>query len=400
MSVSIPKLDRPITPRVLISYSHDSPEHAARAAELANRLRRDGIDCWIDQFDPHPSQGWPMWMEEQIGRAKFVLLVCTERYFKRFNGEEVPGVGRGVIWESILIRNELYQSGHQNDKFIPVCLEPGFDAFVPSRLRGDTRYMLDSFVLEKDRDYTKLHRRLTGQAAMVPEEVGPVVQLASLEPGAILADLQSIVDSSRLLLNSLASTDQERQPRYESAYALRYLGFDVIRPTIRDFVARNEHWFFHGIPSSLKQRVLDDFQVQHSALRGAFRVPFAVLVSSGGGQSGCLRPEGDHPLIAVDGTKGLKAFLEDPLLYSRDSRLARYAVLRHVLFDEAVDLSKRHGREITELVGDFAAGKDIPCTGVFWGLERPPLASAAAIIGSNSVVELLKNAGFAGIEIY
>jgi SEFIR domain len=37
-------------PKVLISYSHDSPEHAQHVLELANRLRADGIDCTIDQY--------------------------------------------------------------------------------------------------------------------------------------------------------------------------------------------------------------------------------------------------------------------------------------------------------------------------------------------------------------
>ena len=37
-------------PKVLISYSHDSPEHAQHVLELANRLREDGIDCIIDQY--------------------------------------------------------------------------------------------------------------------------------------------------------------------------------------------------------------------------------------------------------------------------------------------------------------------------------------------------------------
>jgi hypothetical protein len=37
-------------PKVLISYSHDSPEHRQRVLGLAERLRTDGIDCTIDQY--------------------------------------------------------------------------------------------------------------------------------------------------------------------------------------------------------------------------------------------------------------------------------------------------------------------------------------------------------------
>ncbi|MEM9368570.1 MAG: toll/interleukin-1 receptor domain-containing protein [Planctomycetota bacterium] len=94
-------------PQVLISYSQDSVEHADRVLRMTNQLQRDGARVQIDQYEPYPEQGWPMWMEQQVARTNVVLMVCTERYFKRFNGTEVPGVGRGVAWESISIRQEL-----------------------------------------------------------------------------------------------------------------------------------------------------------------------------------------------------------------------------------------------------------------------------------------------------
>ena len=37
-------------PKILLSYSHDSPEHQKRVLTLANRLRADGVDCVIDQY--------------------------------------------------------------------------------------------------------------------------------------------------------------------------------------------------------------------------------------------------------------------------------------------------------------------------------------------------------------
>lgn len=38
------------SPKVLISYSHDSLEHARRVLGLAERLRKDGVEAWIDQY--------------------------------------------------------------------------------------------------------------------------------------------------------------------------------------------------------------------------------------------------------------------------------------------------------------------------------------------------------------
>ena len=74
--------------RVFISYSHDSPEHAERVLDLSKRLRGLGIDCWIDQYEVSPPEGWPKWMVRQVKEADFVLVVCTETYLKRVEGKE------------------------------------------------------------------------------------------------------------------------------------------------------------------------------------------------------------------------------------------------------------------------------------------------------------------------
>jgi hypothetical protein len=43
-------------PKVLISCSHDSPEHRDRVLVLSKRLRKDGIDCTIDSLSSAPAQ--------------------------------------------------------------------------------------------------------------------------------------------------------------------------------------------------------------------------------------------------------------------------------------------------------------------------------------------------------
>src|SRR5271166_4559244 len=97
----------PTPTRVLISYSHDSPQHEDAVLDLADRLRADGIDAILDQYVQSPSQGWPAWCEAEIHNADFVLMVCTETYLRRVDREEEPGKGRGVIWEARLIRQHL-----------------------------------------------------------------------------------------------------------------------------------------------------------------------------------------------------------------------------------------------------------------------------------------------------
>jgi SEFIR domain len=82
-------------PKVFISYSLDSPEHAQHVLELAERLRKDGVDAQLDQYVAGtPPRGWPRWMNDQLDSAKFILVVCTETYLRRFLGREEPGIGK------------------------------------------------------------------------------------------------------------------------------------------------------------------------------------------------------------------------------------------------------------------------------------------------------------------
>ena len=91
-------------PRVFISYSHDSLEHQRRTLALADRLRAGGVDAEIDQYNPAPPDGWPLWCERQIEAADFV-------YHRRVKGDEAPGQGLGVVWEARIIRQLLYDAG-------------------------------------------------------------------------------------------------------------------------------------------------------------------------------------------------------------------------------------------------------------------------------------------------
>jgi hypothetical protein len=63
--------------RVLISYSHDTPAHAAAVLALADALRAAGVDAHIDQYDPFPKVGWPAWMREKLAWANKIIAVCT-----------------------------------------------------------------------------------------------------------------------------------------------------------------------------------------------------------------------------------------------------------------------------------------------------------------------------------
>src|SRR5271166_2609681 len=161
-------------PKVLISYSHDSPEHAQRVLELANRFRADGIDCTIDQYVVAPAEGWPRWMDKQIRDSDFVVMVCTETYYQRVMGEEESGKGLGVRWEGHLIYQAIYSAESMNTKFIPVLFESGKYAHIPAPVQSATFY----FAQTED-GYEDLYRRLTNQPRALKPALG---KLRSLPP--------------------------------------------------------------------------------------------------------------------------------------------------------------------------------------------------------------------------
>lgn len=152
---------------VFISYSHDSEEHVTRVRELSDRLRGEGVDCVLDQYEVCPPEGWQRWMDVKIRDSQFVLLICSDVYYNRVMGQEKSGKGLGVKWEGNLIYQHLYHSDSLNTKFIPVIFTDGHTNHIPTPLLGATRYCLAT-----KSGYQDLYRRLTNQVKHIKPELG------------------------------------------------------------------------------------------------------------------------------------------------------------------------------------------------------------------------------------
>jgi tetratricopeptide (TPR) repeat protein len=159
--------------RVFISYSHDSPAHMDRVLELSDRLRREGIDCQIDQYEQSPSIGWPRWCVNQVKESPFVLVICTETYERRFDGKEEPGIGRGVDFEGYVITQSIYDEQCKNIKFVPIVFSSDDFAHVPTVLKGPSIYDLS-----RPDGYEQLYRRITGQPFVLKPELGEARRLS------------------------------------------------------------------------------------------------------------------------------------------------------------------------------------------------------------------------------
>ena len=166
-----------MAPRVFISYTHDTPEHEAHMWDVSEQLRSDGVDCHIDQEEQSPIGGWPFWCSDQIAKANFVLVVCTETYGQRYEGKGTEGKGRGGNWEGLLIRQSIYNARGKSGKFIPVIVTASDMGHIPTELQGPTHYDLS-----KDDGYDDLFRLITGQPKRQPSNVAREVRrLAPLE---------------------------------------------------------------------------------------------------------------------------------------------------------------------------------------------------------------------------
>lgn len=184
----------PHHPKVFISYSHDSLEHSDRVRDLSDRLRADGIDCVLDQYEVSPPEGWPRWTDNQIGEAAFVLMICTETYYLRVMGNEEPGKGLGVRWEGNSIYQHIYNEGTLNKRFLPVFFESAQVEHIPTPLQGVAHY-----ACQTEEGYEDLYRRVTGQPKHLKPELGNVRVLGEvrkLEPLAAKERKQNFFTAS------------------------------------------------------------------------------------------------------------------------------------------------------------------------------------------------------------
>jgi hypothetical protein len=122
-------------PEVFVSYSHDSQDHKLWVLSLATRLRTNGVDAILDQWDLGPGGDLPHFMEQSISRSSRVLMVCTERYVDKANA----GTG-GVGYEKMIVTSDLVARIGSN-KVIPIirqtALLPRLPTFLSSKLYID-----------------------------------------------------------------------------------------------------------------------------------------------------------------------------------------------------------------------------------------------------------------------
>ena len=175
-------------PKVFISYSHDSPEHKQWVSELAARLRRNGVDAILDQWDLGLGDDVTRFMERGIVGSDRVLVICTDKYVSKANAEE-----GGVGYERMIVNAELVQN-LGTDKFIPIIRQASGKEKTPTFL--GTRVYAD---FTNDSQFDAECEKLIRELHEMPLEMKPPLgrnPFPSIELDSQLTDIPEQVESA------------------------------------------------------------------------------------------------------------------------------------------------------------------------------------------------------------
>ncbi len=134
-----------ISPKVFISYSHDSQEHKDWVKKLATDLRENmGVDVILDQWDLRIGSDLSLFMEQGLSSSKLVLCICSDKYVEKANA----GKGGSGYEKMIMVAPLL--SDTSNEYIIPIKRNNkvnGMPTFLGTKLYID--FDNDELYLEK-----------------------------------------------------------------------------------------------------------------------------------------------------------------------------------------------------------------------------------------------------------
>ena len=171
-------------PAAFVSYSWAGEEHGAWVADLARRLRANGVDVHLDRWDVGLGHDLNQFMERYAEPTARVLVVLSDDYKQKADdrGKSPSGVGT----ETTIVSSTVYADLGGN-RVVPVVPDSGTVAgnpLVPTYLSG--RKWID-FRGDNEKAYEELLRELHG----VPLEAAP-----PLGPNPFLGRTQSQVTAA------------------------------------------------------------------------------------------------------------------------------------------------------------------------------------------------------------
>lgn len=102
------------TKNVFISYSWDNEPHKVWVRMLAERLMANGVHVHLDQWDVRPGHSLTQFMDANLPRADFSLVICTPRYAQKSVSRD-----GGAGYEAQIITAQI-AAGRERTKFVPI----------------------------------------------------------------------------------------------------------------------------------------------------------------------------------------------------------------------------------------------------------------------------------------
>lgn len=213
-------------PRVLISYSHETEEHRARVLALAQQLRADGVDAWLDRFVAPPAEGWSRWMERHLKEVDRIIIVCTPTYFNRATRNAPEGVGLGVSWEWHLVRKEVYETRGEAARLVPVFFDADGFRSIPAEVWDRPRHDISQL---EGSGYSSLLNDLYRRSEVSPVVLGVTRLRTWLQSEPVRSDgsfskteplQQSGSDTSTQTIHKIITLERLN-------YAMTYFGYSV-----------------------------------------------------------------------------------------------------------------------------------------------------------------------------
>ena len=165
-------------PRVFVSFARSDSSHTQAVRQLCEVLTSNGVNVRFDEYAE--SQLWPTWIDTEINRADYILVIASGQYRAFTDGEGPPDQGLGVCYEADAIRYVFYRRdrGDPARKVMPVLLPGHTPEELPFWLRPRAMryYTVTDFTGKGVED---ILRHVHQQPYLPPKVPGPVPTLAT-----------------------------------------------------------------------------------------------------------------------------------------------------------------------------------------------------------------------------
>lgn len=184
-------------PKAFISYSWDDDAHRVWVRDLATRLRADGVETTLDQWDAVPGDQLPAFMERAIRSNDYVLMVCTPRYKQRSDQRQ-----GGVGYEGDIMTAEVLANANHR-KFVPILRRGTWAEAAPTWLSG--KYFIDlSSTPYSDENYGDLLVTIHGVRDTAPPVGKP---FSTLQKRPVVAAVSSADSSADIRIEGVIADE-------------------------------------------------------------------------------------------------------------------------------------------------------------------------------------------------